>query len=374
MGAQAKSRRDPPAQLAARLKERIAREGPISLHDYMEACLADREAGYYFTRQPIGRAGDFITGPEISQVFGELIGAWTAAVWQGMGAPPRATIAELGPGRGTLIADALRVFKTVPKLLDAATIALIETSPALRAAQRKTLRTAAARLQWFERTQDLPQGPLIVIANEFIDALPIRQFVRAGGVWRERAVGIGPDGVFAFCAGKNAGEDAFPAALRAMQPEDGAIAEIRPEAARLLEALAKRAKDAPVALLIVDYGHMESGFGDTLQAVRAHRYADPLADPGAADLTAHVDFAALKESASALGLAAYGPMPQGEFLLKLGLDARLERLCRDATAEQKAALVSGAARLADPRRMGVLFKVLALQSSGLAPPPPFGDI
>jgi NADH dehydrogenase [ubiquinone] 1 alpha subcomplex assembly factor 7 len=374
MSAQAKSKDDLGTPLAARLKARIVREGPISVQDYMEACLADARHGYYLTRQPIGREGDFVTAPEISQVFGELLGAWAAAAWQNMGAPQRVVLAELGPGRGTLMADALRVCKTVPKLLDGATIALIETSPVLRDVQRATFKDAPARLQWFERLEDAPQDPLIVIANEFLDALPVRQFVRAGGVWRERMIGIDPDGALAFHEGAPVGAHELPAPLRAPEADEGAIAEIRPAAAPLLETLAARAKVAPVAALIIDYGHAESGLGDTLQAVRGHKFANPLDAPGEADLTAHVDFAALKEAARTLGLAAYGPMPQGEFLLRLGLAARLERLLRDATEAQKQTLLSGAARLADPRQMGVLFKALALQSSGLAPPPPFGEI
>lgn len=373
MGAQAKCA--PAATpLAARLKERIAREGAISVHDYMQSCLADRAAGYYLTRQPIGRSGDFITAPEVSQMFGELIGAWIATMWQGMGSPAAVVVGELGPGRGTLMADALRAFRTAPGLLESATLALIETSPVLREAQAETLRHSALPPRWFERIEDVPQGPFVLIANEFIDALPIRQFVRAGEAWHERAVTLGADGSFAFCAGMAAASDFLPAALRDMTAEDGAIAETRPGVTILLQTLATRAAAAPIAALIVDYGHATSGFGDSLQAVRAHRYADPLDHPGEADLTAHVDFAALKEEAVRFGLAAYGPMQQGEFLLKLGLGARLERLGRDATSAQRDALMAGAARLADPRQMGALFKVLELQSSGLAPPPPFGDI
>ncbi|HSD91416.1 MAG TPA: SAM-dependent methyltransferase [Methyloceanibacter sp.] len=360
--------------LAARLKERIAREGPISVHDYMEACLADRAAGYYLTRQPIGRDGDFITAPEISQIFGELIGAWAATVWQGMGAPVHFTIAELGPGRGTLMADALRVFDTVPKLLDGATLALVETSPVLRQLQQEKLRNAPGLLRWFERMEDVPDGPLILIANEFVDALPIRQFVRASAIWRERCIGLATDGTFGFCAGRAVETDALPAFARGVEAAEGAVVEMCPAVSKLLTDLVARAKHAPLAALIADYGHAESGFGETLQAVRAHRYADPLSAPGEADLTAHVDFAALKESAKALGLATFGPMPQGEFLLKLGLAARAERLTRNAASEKRQAILSGAARLTDPRQMGVLFKVLVLQSSGLAPPPPFGDI
>ena len=372
MGAQLK-REPATAPLAARLKERIAREGPISVHDYMQACLADRAAGYYLTRQPIGRTGDFITAPEISQVFGELIGAWVATVWQGMGGPERVVVVELGPGRGTLMADALRVFKTVPGLIESMTLALVETSPVLREVQRETLR-ASPLPQWFERIEDVPQGPLILIANEFIDALPVRQFVRGRGVWHERCVRLDNNRAFAFCVGAPVELDSVPAACMEMDAAEGAIIETRPAVSSLLAALAERAKDAPFAALFADYGHAETGIGDTLQAVSRHRFADPLAAPGEADLTAHVDFAALKELGRETGLDAYGPMPQGEFLLKLGLEARCERLLQSATPEQKSAILSGAARLADPRQMGLMFKMLALQSSGLAPPPPFGDI
>ena len=373
MGAQRKIQSAEETPLAAKLKQRIACDGPISVHDYMQACLADRDAGYYMTRRPIGKHGDFVTAPEISQMFGELIGVWAASVWRSMG-EPAVTIAELGPGRGTLMADALRVFARAPGLLDRITVKLIETSPVLRETQSATLAASPAPLQWCESIEDLPQGPLILIANEFIDALPVRQLVREGGAWCERSVTLDATGAFAFCAGAPAEPDALPQSLSDIGVDDGAIADTRPAVASPVSALAARAQDAPVAALFADYGHAESGIGDTLQAVSRHRFADPLAAPGEADLTAHVDFAALKALGRKLGLAAYGPMPQGEFLLKLGLEARCERLLRNATPEQKAAILSGAARLADPRQMGILFKMLALQSSGLAPPPPFGDI
>ena len=373
MGAQRKLHSAEETPLAARLKQRIARDGPISVHDYMQACLADGRAGYYTTRQPIGRDGDFVTAPEISQVFGELLGVWAAAVWQAMG-EPAVVFAELGPGRGTLMADALRVFGRVPGLLENITIALVETSPVLRETQANTLRSSPALPQWCESIEDLPQGPLILIANEFIDALPVRQFVREANTWHERCVALSDKGGFIFCAGAPVEPEAVPQSLNAMTMAEGEIVETRPAISSLLAGLAARAKDAPIAALFVDYGHAESGVGDTLQAVRHHRFADPFAAPGEADLTAHVDFAALKETARELGLSTYGPMPQGEFLLKLGLEARCERLLQNATPTQKAAIMSGAARLADPRQMGVLFKMLALQSTGLAPPPPFGDI
>lgn len=374
MGALPKPTATRPPPLAAVLRERIAGEGPISVHDYMEACLADRDSGYYTTRQPIGSAGDFITAPEISQIFGELIGAWAAAVWQGMGPPASMIVAELGPGRGTLIRDALRAWRSAPEFLASVSVALVETSPVLQAAQRETLRDSPAPIRWYAALEDVPQGPLIVIANEFIDALPVRQFVRQSGVWRERTVTLTDRGGFIFGAGAAADPGDLPPWLGDSDATDGAIVETRPSASRLIETLAGRARKAPLAALIADYGHATSGIGDTLQAVRRHRFADPLARPGETDLTAHVDFAALKEAARTHGLAAFGPMAQGAFLLKLGLASRCDRLARGARPDQRQAILSGAARLADPRQMGVLFKMLALQSSGLALPPPFEEI
>ena len=374
MGALPKTNTTDRQPLAPSLRERIAREGPISVHDYMEACLADCGAGYYTTRQPIGAAGDFITAPEISQIFGELIGAWAASVWQAMGAPSSVVVAELGPGRGTLMRDALRVWRNVPEFLACVSVALVETSPVLEAVQRETLREPTAPLQWYAALEDVPGGPLILIANEFVDALPVRQIVRQGGGWRERTVTRTDNGALTFGAGAPVERDALPPWLVGTDAPEGAIVETRPAASKLVETLATRAKEVPVAALIADYGHAMSGIGDTFQAVQRHRFADPLAAPGEADLTAHVDFAALKETARVAGLAAFGPMPQGQFLLELGLASRCDRLLRSATPDQRQAILSGAARLADPRQMGALFKMLALQSSGLAPPPPFGDI
>jgi NADH dehydrogenase [ubiquinone] 1 alpha subcomplex assembly factor 7 len=263
----------------------------------------------------------------------------------------------------------------VPKLVSSLDIALIETSPVLRDVQGETLRGTPTPLNWFERIEDVPQGPLIVVANEFIDALPIRQMLRMNGTWHERAVTIGVDGGFTFCAGEPMPSDAVPASMRSIDINEGAvegaIVETRPAAASLLASLAARAKHAPLAALIADYGHDGGGIGDTLQAVARHQFADPLAAPGQADLTAHVDFAALQGDAEAGGLKVYGPMPQGEFLLKLGLGQRRERLIAAATPAQQDAIASGALRLVDPAQMGVLFKALALTSKGLPPPPPF---
>jgi NADH dehydrogenase [ubiquinone] 1 alpha subcomplex assembly factor 7 len=359
------------ASLAARLAARIATDGPLSVEDYMQACLLDAGGGAYASRQPIGRQGDFITAPEISQIFGELLGLWAVAVWQSMGEPGSITIAELGPGRGTLIADALRAWRGSPRFVESVAVALVEASPVMAEAQRTTLRAAPVPLSWYASLDDVPQGPLIVLANEFIDALPIRQFIRRGPAWRERLVATDGKTGFAFTVGA-AVAPPDPALTKDARPApEGAIVETRPGAERLLAELRRRAAAAPLAALLIDYGHTEQGFGDTLQAVRSHRFADPLTAPGQADLSAHVDFAALKASAEELGLRAYGPLPQGEFLLKLGLGERRERLLEGASSAQAAAIGSGAARLVDPAQMGVLFKALALTSAGLAPPPPF---
>jgi SAM-dependent MidA family methyltransferase len=356
------------ASLAARLSARIARAGPLTVEEFMQACLSDEAAGVYSSRQPIGGKGDFITSPEISQIFGELVGLWAVAAWQSMGEPSRVTIAELGPGRGTLMADACRAWRGVPKFLDSASVALIETSPVMVEAERKTLKDASAPLRWYAALDAVPEGPLVVLANEFVDALPIRQFIRRGEAWRERLIASDGEGGFAFTDRDAQDEDRH---LPHLAHED-AILETRPAAHALMRELGRRAERAPLAALIIDYGHEESGFGDTLQAVRGHRFANALADPGAADLSAHVDFADLKREAGAAGLRSHGPMPQGEFLLKLGLAARRERLLEHAAAAQAEAITSGAARLVDPRQMGALFKALVLTSAGLAPPPPFG--
>jgi NADH dehydrogenase [ubiquinone] 1 alpha subcomplex assembly factor 7 len=367
MNAQPKPREEVP--LAARLKTRIAREGPISVADYMEACLTDPEAGYYVTRHPIGAQGDFITAPEISQIFGELLGLWVVAVWQSMGMPQSVTVAELGPGRGTLMADALRTWRSVPHFQEATTVALVERSPALRDMQQDALRAAPVPVQWFDRLEDVPHGPLIILANEFLDALPIRQFVLRQGAWYERCITVTRDGAFAFTDGDRVRTDKLP-----VDAKDDAILEVRPSIEPLMDVLADRAEEAAIACLFIDYGHEETGFGDTLQAVRGHHYTNPLRMPGEADLTAHVDFAAIRASAKARGLKVHGPLPQGEFLLKLGLETRRDYLLAHATPGQRDSILSGAARLSEPHQMGTLFQALTVTINGLAPPPPFGDI
>jgi NADH dehydrogenase [ubiquinone] 1 alpha subcomplex assembly factor 7 len=367
MGAQFRKETADTQCLASRLAAHIRAHGPLSVADYMQACLSDAREGVYAARQPIGAAGDFITAPEISQIFGELLGLWCIAIWQSMGEPSAITVAELGPGRGALMADALRAWRSVPTFLAGVSVALIESSPILRATQRKTLHASTVPLHWHADLDALPEGPLIVLANEFLDALPIHQYVRRGRTWHERVVSLDAHGRLDFAAGDAVHLDGAPT-----DAPDGAIFETRPAATTLLAALGARGPDVPpLAALFIDYGHEETSLGDTLQAVAAHNHADPLAAPGRADLSAHVDFAVLKRDAVRFGLRPYGPMPQGEFLLRLGLAARRDRLLSGTAPAQRSAIASAAARLVDPRQMGLLFKAIVLTSAGLPAPPPF---
>ncbi len=343
--------------LAEKLRQRIRLAGPISVADYMAACLGDPEHGYYLHRDPLGRGGDFITAPEISQMFGELIGLWCVATWEAMGSPPQVVLAEFGPGRGTLMADALRAARVRPAFTAAASIHLVETSPALRERQRRAL--AGHAVTWHADTTTLPPGPLLAIANEFFDALPIHQFVRSDNGWAERVIGLGPEGNLAF--------GLRPASLRQDAPV-GAVLEICPAATALVETLAQRLAASGGAVLALDYGHVEPGFGDTLQAVRAHRFDDPLAHPGEADLTAHVDFTALAEAAQAGGAAVPKALTQGEFLQRLGLAERAAVLARGKDEATRRAIEAAVQRLAGDDGMGRLFKAFAVAEPGLPLP------
>ena len=347
------------------VRNRISRSGPISIAEYMAIALGDPEHGYYRTRDPLGAAGDFVTAPEISQVFGELIGLWCAATWQAMGAPDPFRLVELGPGRGTLMADAVRATRQVPAFRAAADIRLIETSPALRRRQSDAL----ARLDpsWHETFTEIPDGPCWVIANEFFDALPVEQFVRTADGWRRRGVGIGATGE-GLCFVLTDSRPAIP--LPFEDAPLGVPCEVRPDAEGLAGDIAGRISRDGGAALIIDYGHALRSPGETLQAVRGHRYDDVLAQPGLADLTAHVDFAAIAEAARGAGADVHGPIPQGEFLNRLGLGIRTRALC-DAAPDRAEDIRAGCRRLSDPDEMGDLFKVLAITPHGLPAPAGF---
>ena len=352
--------------LAAEIRERIRRDGPLNVATYMELCLSHPTHGYYRRGGPIGAAGDFITAPEVSQMFGELIGLWCAAVWQTMGRPQRVCLVELGPGRGTLLSDALRAAKTLPAFHDAIDLHLVELSETLRAEQADWL--GDARPTWHERFETVPPGPVLVIANEFFDALPIRQFERTGETWRERVVTLAPssEALRFAAAGTPCTEDSGLGVAPA-----GTIVERAPAREALTAALAQRIAADGGAALIVDYGHERPGVGDTLQAMRQHRRHGVLDAPGAADLTAHVDFSALASAARPVGANTFGPVPQGQFLKALGIEARAARLRQDASAEHEAAIDSALRRLIGPHGMGALFKALAIAHPALSAPPGF---
>lgn len=356
--------------LAREIRDLIAAEGPMPVSRYMALCLGHPVHGYYITRDPLGAEGDFTTSPEISQMFGELLGLWAVATWQQMGSPERVHLVELGPGRGTLMADALRAARLVPAFGEAVQVHLVETSPALRARQKAAL--APLTPHWHDRLEDVPPGPALVLANEFFDALPISQFVKGEQGWHERRVGLGPDGTLVF--GMDPRPTPLAAALAQYIPGPYPVGAVLEHLESGLPAvLARRLVEQGGAALIIDYGPARSGLGDTLQAVRAHRYADPLEAPGEADLTAHVDFSDLARRALAEGAAAYGPLTQGDFLMRLGIVQRAERLQQNTNASQRKAITAALARLAGrgEGEMGALFKVLCLCDRTNGPPPGF---
>ena len=366
--------------LAALLRRRIAESGSLGVAEYMAEALGHPEHGYYATRDPLGAAGDFTTAPEISQVFGELIGAWCVEVWRAMGAPNPVRLVELGPGRGTLIADAGRMWRHVaPEFTLTARLHLVETSPPLRARQRATLAAAATPPTWHATLAEVPEGPMILLANEFFDALPVRQYVRRAGTWRERLVGMAPTGdSFAFVDGSVVDPAGAPEASgedvrrQLTVAADGEILELCPAAEVLAADIGGRLADHGGAALIVDYGPTHSALGDTLQAVRGHRYADPLATPGQADLSHHVDFQRLGAAAERSGARVWGPVPQGLLLGRIGLAARVQALVAAAPSASQADAIRGAVRrLVHPGRMGVLFKGLAIAHPSLPVPPGF---
>ncbi|WP_223420873.1 class I SAM-dependent methyltransferase [Tateyamaria pelophila] len=343
------------------LMARIAATGPISVADFMSEALLHPTKGYYTTRDPLGAQGDFVTAPEISQMFGELVGLSLAQSWLDQGAPERFTLAELGPGRGTLMADILRATRSVPGFHDAANIHLVEASPVLQDAQAATLVGHAPT--WVSSVNDLPAAPLWLVANEFFDALPIRQFERAGSGWRERCVGLTGD---ALGFGLAAPAPRADLEHRLEDTGDGDVVEVCPTARTILNVISSHIAAQGGAALIIDYGDWRSQ-GDTLQAVQNHAAVDPLADPGRADLTAHVDFEVL---ATATAPASHSRVtPQGVFLERLGITARAQQLAQKLTGRARETHIAAHRRLTHPQEMGNLFKVLGVFPATSAPPP-----
>lgn len=325
--------------LKNQLSHKILAEGTITIADYMELCITH----YYATRDPFGVSGDFTTSPEISQVFGELIGAWLYDRWQHISAS-HSSLCECGPGRGTLMKDILRVTRNTG-LHESIDIALVETSPKLLEIQERALKLSHTRIQWHKTIDTLPKLPLFLIANEFFDALPIHQYVND----EERKIGIREESL-------------------AFQPEGAVTQEISPTSITIMEKIALHIKTYGGAALIIDYGYANAAHVNTLQAVRAHQYVPVLADPGEADITAHVDFSALMEAAEKTGAYAWGVTGQGEFLQAIGAQKRTNDLCRNASPQQKEKILSGVERLLSPQQMGRLFKVMAVTSDAEKPP------
>jgi NADH dehydrogenase [ubiquinone] 1 alpha subcomplex assembly factor 7 len=356
--------------LEQEIRRLIGVAGPMPIADYMRLCLTHPQYGYYINRDPLGASGDFITSPEISQMFGELIGLWMAAVWRQMGAPENVRIVELGPGRGTMMQDALRAAKVVDGFRNAIVVHLVEISPALRQIQEQRLAQLDLSIQWHAALNEVPGGATIVIANEFIDTLPVHQAIKAADGWHERVVVIAPDGHLDIAAAREPlphFETSMPRNLR--RAPVGAIYEWRADDFAL--ELGRRMRSDGAAL-IVDYGHDDFGLGDTLQAVAGHSFTSPLRSPGKADLTAHVDFEAIGQCAESMGARVHGPVRQRDLFLRLGIEKRAAAL--KASAPRQAAdievafsrLIAGGAH-----GMGELFKAIAIADPKLGTLPGF---
>ena len=347
----------------------IAQDGPVTLERYMELALTHPAHGYYATHDPLGATGDFITAPEISQMFGELIGLWAAEVWLAMGGPQRLVLAELGPGRGTLMADALRAAQVSGEFRAALDVRLVEISAPLRARQKEALGGAGdVPVGWDDAVEHVPAGPAIFIANEFFDALPVRHYVKTARGWCERMVGVGPEDTLAF------GLAGHPEPALKVEAEFGQVLEIGARAQALMRDLAARILREGGAALIIDYGHAQTAVGETLQALQGHEFTDPLSAPGEADITAHVDFAALARAARAAGAVVQGPVGQGHFLRELGIGQRASALKRRASTGQIAGIDAALERLTGlgANQMGGLFKAMAVRHPDLPDLPGFG--
>lgn len=340
----------------------IRANGPMSIATYMGLCLTHPSKGYYKVADPLGKAGDFVTAPEISQMFGELVGFFVVNLWQQMGSPKDFTLLELGPGRGTLMADVLRVACRAEGFRDALDLRLFETNPALIAEQNARLEAYGAK--WIDAFEKVGQGPLIVLANEFFDALPIRQFVKMGQAWHERMVGLS-DGKRSF------GLNPLPIPVTAMpdavaSAPDNSVFEVGLANGEVMKRLAHIVSTQGGAILAIDYGYGRTQTGETLQGVRRHQYADVLDAPGETDLSAHVDFEALGNLAQKAGLAVQPLASQGEWLTRMGIDDRAKQLSV-ANPGSASDIASARTRLTAPDQMGELFKVFCAASPGLEP-------
>ena len=358
-------------KLEDRIRARIKSEGPMSVAEYMGICLLDTKHGYYPTRDPLGADGDFITAPEISQMFGELLGIWAIQTWRDIGEPGGVNLVELGPGRGIMMSDILRAARLSPDFLDNTTVYLIEASAALQAVQATTLKDSPVPVQWVDSIADIPMGPTIFIGNEYLDCLPIRQFIQtdrfaAAKGWHERLVTLNPDtDALEFGMATEPISELAASALPSahIDAKNDDLLEISLSAHQVLDAIHNHFEVSPGRALFIDYGPEVTEFGDSLQALKRHEKVGVFSDPGNTDLTARVDFAALGEFAKSLGLKSTQPVPQNEFLSKLGIEMRAATLAK-AQPDSRAKIARQLERLTGEEQMGVLFKAMCFQSDG----------
>jgi NADH dehydrogenase [ubiquinone] 1 alpha subcomplex assembly factor 7 len=338
------------------IDEMIEADGPMPIARYMALCLGHPQHGYYMGRDPFGERGDFITAPEVSQFFGELIGIWIATAYEAMGKPAAFHLVELGPGRGTLMADVLKAAKVMRGFREAAKLHLVETSPVLRKMQRWKI---GADATWHDSLATVPEGPMLLLANEFFDALPIHQYEKRDGQWFERCIGkdgLGLSPTTFMGGGRN-----------------GDIIEASPARIAVAEQIGHRLKAHPGAALVIDYGYLKSAPGDTLQALHQHKHVPVTHLPGESDITSHVDFQALANAMAKAGCKVYAPLTQRDFLLTMGLEVRASVLAQNADPAAHAMLARSVGRLVDADKMGHLFKVIAVASPDLPTLYPFGD-
>jgi NADH dehydrogenase [ubiquinone] 1 alpha subcomplex assembly factor 7 len=357
--------------LEGEIRRLMSVAGPMPIQHYMSLCLTHPQFGYYITRDPFGASGDFTTAPEVSQMFGELVGLWAASMWRILGSPENVRLIELGPGRGTMMSDALRAIKAAPDFRQAIVVHLVEISPALERMQRELLEPTGMPLTWHRALEEVPPGPAIILANEFVDALPVHQAVKQADGWHQRVIGLDRFGNFAL----GIAPEVLPKFERLLPPHVreapiGSIFEWRGDA--IAFEIGRRVRSGGAAL-IIDYGHVQSDIGETLQSVGEHAFSDPLSAPGLVDITAHVDFQAFGLAAETMGAAMHGPVTQGEFLRALGIEARANALKMSLTGEKKAEIDAALARLTEAGRtgMGELFKVMALTDPKVAVVPGF---
>jgi NADH dehydrogenase [ubiquinone] 1 alpha subcomplex assembly factor 7 len=358
--------------LEEEIRRRIARAGPMPVRQFMSLCLSHPEHGYYMTRDPLGRSGDFITSPEVTQVFGELLGLWAASAWHRMGEPENVRLIELGPGRGTMMLDALRAAQVAPAFRAAIVLHLVEISPVLQELQQQTLATIDVPVTWHQSFDEVPDGPAIILANEMLDALPVNQAIKQFNGWYERVVEIDGGGNLAFGMANEViplFDQLVPASMR--DAPIGTIYEWRAD--NLPLAIGRRLAHQGGAALLIDYGHMASASGDTLQAVGSHAFVNPLEQAGEVDLTAHVDFQAFALAAESMGAQIYGPIRQADLLRNLGIEKRAATLRKFAPPAKAAEIDTAIKRLLGegPTEMGKLFKAVGMAGPGVGKLPGF---